>query len=95
MRRHGTRPALAHQPRRVTESSSDGLIAFTLTPCAGGIHVERFQLRAGAGRVVHSMHFADDASFVRWCDADRLQFRYPLLYANMRRSGCALFCPPE
>ena len=78
----------------MTASSGDGVISFNLRPCEGGVHVERSQVRAGAGRVVQSMRFRDDASFVRWCEADRLQFSYPLLYANLRRSGCALFCPP-
>lgn len=37
------------------------------------------------------MRFADDASFIRWCEADRLKLTYPLLYVNLQRSGCALF----
>lgn len=85
----------ARQFRAVIASSGDGVIAFKLMPCAGGIHVERSQIRAGAGRVVQSMRFLDDASFIRWCEADRLKFTYPLLYANLKRSGCALFCAPR
>lgn len=80
-------------PRRLTAASDDGVITFRLEPCLGGVYVEREQVRAGAGagRVVQSMRFQDDASFIRWCEADRLQYTYPLLYAHLRRSGCAFF----
>jgi hypothetical protein len=53
--------------------------------------VERSQLRASGGRVTQSMRFRDNQSFIRWCAADRLRFTYPLVYANLERSGCALF----
>lgn len=93
MRRVVVRPTFARQSRGITTASEDGVIAFHVMQCAGGIHVERAQDRAGDGRVVQSMRFRDDASFVRWCDADRLKFVYPLLFANLRRTGCALFAP--
>ncbi len=92
MRRVVVRPTFARQSRGITTASEDGVIAFQVMECAsGGIHVERVQDRAGDGRVVQSMRFRDDASFVRWCEADRLKFTYPLLFANLRRTGCALF----
>lgn len=95
MTRRAAQNPYARQSRAVTTFSGDGVIAFKLVPCAGGIHVERSQIRAGAGRVVQSMRFLDDASFLRWCEADRLKFTYPLLYANLKRSGCALLCAPR
>lgn len=75
----------------VTAASADGVIAFRLELCAGWLHVERSQVHHGAGRVSQSMRFEDLPSFDRWCDADRLRFSYPLLYANLKRSGRALF----
>lgn len=93
MRRRVVRPVFARRSSAVTATSDDGVIAFKLVSCAGGVHVERSQFRAGSGRIVQSMRFQDDASFVRWCEADRLKFSYPLLYAHLTRSGCALFTP--
>lgn len=81
----------ASDARTVTAASSDGIVMFRLSPCPDGILVMRTQARARGGRLVQSIHFTDDASFIRWCDADRLKFTYPLVYANLRRSGCALF----
>jgi hypothetical protein len=98
MKRQGRRPALAaldREARTATASSADGVVVYRLAACAGGVHVERAQVRAHAGRALQSMWFEDDASFVRWCEADRLKYTYPLLYANLKRSGCALFSPPR
>jgi len=78
-------------PRTVTTASADGIVSFRLSPCAGGILVMRTQAHTRGRRLVQSVQFSDDASFLRWCDTDRLKFDYPLLYANLRRSGCALF----
>ena len=91
MKRRGTRTPLERPPRAVTAGSSDGVIVFKLVACADGLHVERSQLRADGGRVTQSMRFRDDLSFIRWCEADRLRFTYPLIYANLERSGCELF----
>jgi hypothetical protein len=74
----------------LTVQSADGAIKIVLLPCAVGIHVQRVQLRIGCSRVVQSTVFADEDSFVRWCDADRLKFAYPLVYTQLRRNGCAL-----
>jgi hypothetical protein len=54
------------------------------------LYVECGRLR-GTSRAIVAMRFADDASFRHWCETDRLQFTYPLLYANLKRSGCELF----
>ena len=93
MNRRVVRPVFARQPREVTAASSDGVIAFKLTLCASGVHLERSQVLEGSGLIVQSMLFHDDASFIRWCEADRLKFAYPLLYASLTRRGCALFTP--
>jgi hypothetical protein len=87
------RTPLERPPRAVTAGSSDGVIVFKLVACADGLHVERSQLRASGGRVTQSMRFRDNQSFIRWCAADRLRFTYPLVYANLERSGCELFAP--
>ena len=78
-------------PKGTTAASEDGVVAFRLEFRAGRLHVERTQLRADARRVTQSMRFENDSTFILWCDADRLRFTYPLLYANLKRSGCALF----
>lgn len=91
MKRPGTRTPVERPPRAVTAGSSDGVIVIKLVASADGLHVERSQLRADGGRVTQSMRFRDDRSFIRWCEADRLRFTYPLVYANLERSGCELF----
>jgi hypothetical protein len=91
VKRKAARAPTAAATCAVTAVSGDGVVVFKLEACAGCLHVERSQLRTGAGRVTQSMRFEDDLSFIRWCDADRLRFTYPLLYANLKRSGCALF----
>ena len=74
--------------------SDDGVIAFSLAPTSHGVFVERVQLRSGKTRIVQATLFTDDASFNRWCDADAVQFEYPVVYVNLKRSGDALFRPP-
>ena len=93
MKRLAARPAFDRQSRAVTAASSDGVVVFKLVACADCVHVERSQWRAGSGRSVQAMRFHDNASFNRWCEADRLSFVYPLLYAGLQRSGRALFSP--
>ena len=90
------RPPKRCLPERSTLStaSADGIVAFRLSRCAGGIHAERVHKRPGSSRVVQSVVFEDDASFSRWCAADRLQFDYPLMYDQLRRNGSALFHRP-
>ena len=76
--------------RVLTASNEREAVAFLLAPHQGGLYVECGRLR-GTSRAIVAMQFADDASFQRWCEADRLQFTYPLLYANLKRSGFELF----
>lgn len=79
------------QRKDVTVASDDGAVTFSLERCAGGVYMERTRSRPHARRIVQAIQFPDEASFVRWCEGDRLQFAYPLLLATLRRSGCALF----
>ena len=85
-------PRSRQHPHALAASSRDGGIEFRLTRRPSGLYVERSQHRRGAGRVQHTMRFANEAEFVRWCQADRLQFVYPVVYANLKRHGCALLC---
>ena len=85
------RPVFAKQSRGITTCSDDGVIEFLLVPQEGRLHVQRIELRTHAERVIHTMNFRARDDFDRWCQADRLQFTYPLFYANLRRSGHELF----
>ena len=94
VRRRVIRPVFARHSRGITTCSDDGVIEFLLVPQAGSLRVERIELRGHAGRVVHTMDFRARDDFDRWCQVDRLQFAYPLFYANLRRSGRELFDAP-
>jgi hypothetical protein len=72
-------------------ASDDGVVTFQLKRCAEGVVMERTRNRLGPGQVCQAMQFRDEAGFIRWCESDPLRFAYPLLFANLRRSGCALF----
>ena len=74
------------RPRSVAESS-----AVRISARPGGIAVQRTEQRPDGRRVVQSMHFADEATYVRWCQSDDLWFTYPLLFSKLSRSGCELF----
>lgn len=91
MKRRSRVVPLSRDADGLTVQSADGVIKIVLLPCANGVHVQRVQVRTGSARVVQSTVFADEDSFVRWCDADRLKFAYPLIYTQLRRNGCALF----
>lgn len=70
--------------------SDDGAFVFTLQRRPQGVLV-RVQLRKGAARIVHSVLFADNSSFHRWCDADSVRFAHPLIYVGLKRDGDVLF----
>jgi hypothetical protein len=70
-------------------------VSFAVSRCRCGIFVERHVERAGEGLVLHAMRFADETAFLSWCLSDQLQFHFPLVYSNLRRTGCALFCEPS
>lgn len=79
------------RPRSVTESSADNVLTVRINARPGGIAVQRTEQRPDGRRVVQSMHFADEATYVRWCQSDDLWFAYPLLFSKLSRSGCELF----
>ena len=91
-------PALGSAPVGQTRgaglaaSAGDRAVAFALTRRRSGLYVERALRRRGAGQVRLTLRFEDESAFVRWCNADQLQFDFPLVYANLRRNGCALLC---
>ena len=96
MRRCKTPRALRH-PHALAASGRDGGIEFTLQRRATYLYVNRLRYLRGAGRVQHTLRFADEAGFLRWCQADRLQFDYPVVYDNLKRAGSALLSgsPPQ
>ena len=77
----------------LTDASRDGVVEFRVSATPGGLALERRQFRMGIGLSIHAMCFEDEASFVRWCDADDLQFTFPLVCARLKRRGCALLSP--
>lgn len=79
--------------RSVTETSDDKVLTVQITARPGGIAVQRTERRPGGKRVVQSMYFVDESTFVRWCQADDLWFAYPLLFSKLTRRGCELFSP--
>ena len=83
-------PGVYRRQLGLTGSSREGAVAFRLLRRSSGLYIERLQQRDGVGVALHALCFEDEATFVDWCLADRLQFRYPLVYANLRRTGCAL-----
>lgn len=85
------RPVGATDARRLESRSPDGRISFALRACDSGLYAERQQIDPSAGRLVQAIMFRDEASFVRWCEADAAQFEYPLVCGRMRRTGCEFF----
>lgn len=77
--------------RHLESRSPDGRISFALRVCDGGVYAERHQIDPSTGRLVQSIVFRDEASFVRWCEADAARFDYPLVCGLMRRTGCEFF----
>ena len=71
--------------------SADGAVTFDLRRRPSGVVMTRTRRQARHRCVVQQMHLSEEASLVRWCERDQLRFVYPLLFANLRRSGCALF----
>ena len=83
------------EPSRLVFDSPDGSVSFVLVRHGGGVNVERTKARLHGGRMSTAMRFPDEASFIQWCDTDRLRFTYPLLFEQLRRSGRALFTSAE
>ena len=83
-----------HSDDELTLTSEDGTLTFRLKRIDGRLHMERSRRRARSSAVVQVTDFGDESSFIRWCESDRLRFTYPLLFANLKRSGRALFSRP-
>jgi hypothetical protein len=83
------------EPSRLVFDSPDSVLSFALVRHGNGVNVERTKARLHGGRMSTAMRFPDEASFIQWCDTDRLRFTYPLLFEQIRRSGCALFASAD
>jgi hypothetical protein len=75
----------------VVLTSDDSVLKFRLVASAAGVVVNRTHRRTRHERVDMSLVFGSEARFLQWCEADHLRHTYPLLFAQLRRSGCALF----
>ncbi|MEO6744216.1 MAG: hypothetical protein ABIN08_07015 [Caldimonas sp.] len=71
--------------------SDDAVVEFRLVSSAAGVTLTRTHRRTRHERVVLSVVFGSEAAFSQWCDTDPLRHTYPLLFAQLRRSGYALF----
>lgn len=80
-----------HKAEFCTVSSEDGSLRIKLGRVAGGVVVERMQLRSGIAHVMQTALFTDEAGFLRWCDSGTLKFDHPQVHAALRRDGDALF----
>ena len=92
MKRTLCRTTSLHRDRAVTTlRSDDRAIEFHLVPTERGLFVERVRTVLGVTRVVQIVHFEDDASFNRWCEADSVRFDYPMIHVKLKSNGAALF----
>ncbi len=71
-------------------SSEDGLLSYSMTRTAEGLHVERVRIRPDGGRSAQSALFADPIQLREWCDCDDMRFQYVHLCTAVLRSGLAL-----
>lgn len=77
--------------RRAEARSSEGEVHFFLQRIAGGLYVEREETPRRGTRTSQSLVFDDRSSFERWCADDPVRFRHPLLHAQLKRDGDALW----
>lgn len=77
--------------RRAEARSSEGEVHFFLQRIAGGLYVEREETPRRGTRTSQSLVFGDRGSFERWCADDPVRFRHPLLHAQLKRDGDALW----
>ena len=82
----------AETPETLRFEGDGGAVIFTMSADRGGVQIERTRKRSAADDPVTTvMRFRDEEGFTRWCDTDDLRHAYPLLFAQMRRSGLTLF----
>jgi hypothetical protein len=77
--------------RRAQARSVEGEVHFFLQRTAGGLYVEREEVPRRGTRTLQSLVFDDWRSFEQWCGDDPIRFRLPLLHAQLRRDGEALW----
>jgi hypothetical protein len=80
-------PILHDNGDAISVCSDDGVLAFHLSPCEGGLFVERIEQRQRQARVMQSTVFRSARAFDRWCDADAVRFDYPVVYMKLKRNG--------
>ena len=64
---------------------------FRLSRFRGNVCVERRTAIGQNHELCHYVLFESEASFLQWCDADRVRLSFPLLDSQLRQAGCALF----
>jgi hypothetical protein len=77
--------------RRAEGRSPDGEVRFFLQRIAGALYVEREEAPRIGTRTIQSLVFDDWHGFERWCGDDPTRFCQPLLHAQLRRDGEALW----
>lgn len=65
--------------------ADDGSLSFEVRRCRTSVYVERLQPLAGMGKLSHVMRFGDLGAFDRAYEADRMRFKYPLVYWRLRQ----------
>ena len=75
----------------LSAKNQQGEVLFFLQRVADGLYVERIDTPRRGLRVSQCVHFADAASFERWCHNDVVRFDHPLLFASVKRHGEALW----
>ena len=71
--------------------SDDQMVSFHFVATSTGLNVEYSQIRPGRSRVLVSAVFQSDDRLIKWLDASRLRFTYPLLDEQIRRRAIDLF----
>jgi hypothetical protein len=77
--------------RRADGRSGEGEVHFLLQRFAGGLYVEREEIPRHGTRTIQSLVFDDRRSFEQWCGDDPIRFAQPLLHAQLKRDGEALW----
>lgn len=77
--------------RRAQARSVEGEVHFFLQRTAGGLYVEREEVPRRGTRTIQSLVFDDQITFEQWCGDDPIRFRHPLLHAQLKRDGQALW----
>ena len=90
----GRQAVLGHDEetiRRADGRSGEREVHFLLQRFAGGLYVEREEVPRRGTRTIQSIVFDDRRSFEQWCGDDPIRFAQPLLHAQLKRDGEALW----